>query len=88
MGMAVGQVEPAQVSSAICLRACYAVSDTAIAYDAISLCACYPMFGTDIAYAAIGLCEHYAMSGTEIAHGGRRRRSHVPENARCLVGPS
>eukprot|EP00961_Rhodomonas_salina_P132918 1789252-Rhodomonas_salina.7 len=38
----------------ICLRACYAMSGTDIAYAAaISLCACYTMYGTELAYAML-----------------------------------
>eukprot|EP00961_Rhodomonas_salina_P011475 154341-Rhodomonas_salina.1 len=45
------------------LRACYAMSSTAIAYAAICLRACYAMSGTLKVYAAM---MSHAMSGTEI----------------------
>eukprot|EP00961_Rhodomonas_salina_P236122 3191361-Rhodomonas_salina.3 len=38
-----------------CLRVCYAMSGTDIAYAAIGLCVCYAMPGTHIAYAATSL---------------------------------
>eukprot|EP00961_Rhodomonas_salina_P267808 3618292-Rhodomonas_salina.1 len=40
------------VCSAICLRACYAMSGTDLAYGAICLRSCYAMSGTDLGYAA------------------------------------
>eukprot|EP00961_Rhodomonas_salina_P164159 2211181-Rhodomonas_salina.1 len=43
-------VEAALRSVSICLRACYAMSGTAIAYDGISLRACYAMSGTSVWY--------------------------------------
>eukprot|EP00961_Rhodomonas_salina_P136461 1835997-Rhodomonas_salina.4 len=65
--------ELAQVSPAIGLRACCAMSGTKIAYGDIGLRDCYGMPGTKIAYGDIGLRDCYAMPGTEIAYGGPRQ---------------
>eukprot|EP00961_Rhodomonas_salina_P139218 1873633-Rhodomonas_salina.1 len=62
------------VSSATCLRACYAMSGTDIAYGATCLRACYAVSGTDMAHGAVCLGACYAMSGTDIAYGGTRLR--------------
>eukprot|EP00961_Rhodomonas_salina_P174870 2358836-Rhodomonas_salina.4 len=55
-----------RVDSAICLRACYAMSGTEIAYSAICLRACYAMSGTEIADGANCL-------GTDMAYDAAPR---------------
>eukprot|EP00961_Rhodomonas_salina_P090601 1218990-Rhodomonas_salina.2 len=43
-------IRACRVSCAICLRTCYAMPGTGMAYRAICLRACYAMPGTDLAY--------------------------------------
>eukprot|EP00961_Rhodomonas_salina_P203527 2746304-Rhodomonas_salina.2 len=44
-----------QVGSAICLRACCAMSSTVIADAAVGLCKCYAMSGTVRAYGCVSM---------------------------------
>eukprot|EP00961_Rhodomonas_salina_P170774 2302444-Rhodomonas_salina.2 len=66
-----------QVSPAVCLRGCYAMSGTDIARGAVCLRTCYAMSGTDIAHGAFCLRGCYAMSGTERGYGGTSRGSRL-----------
>eukprot|EP00961_Rhodomonas_salina_P027935 377831-Rhodomonas_salina.6 len=69
------------VSSAIVLRACYAMSGTEIAYVAIGLRPCYAMSGTGIAYGAIGLRACCSVSGSVLLTGlwpSTRYRYEIP----------
>eukprot|EP00961_Rhodomonas_salina_P304221 3941528-Rhodomonas_salina.4 len=51
------------VRPAICLRTCYAMSGTELAYAATCLRACYAVCVTELAYGATRI---YAMCGTDI----------------------
>eukprot|EP00961_Rhodomonas_salina_P149271 2008868-Rhodomonas_salina.4 len=50
-------VRAAIVYTAICIRACYAMSGTLIADKLFPCSRCYAMSGTEIGYAATGTCE-------------------------------
>eukprot|EP00961_Rhodomonas_salina_P223757 3025635-Rhodomonas_salina.1 len=59
MGLARTSTSHFWVNSAICLRACYAMSGTDIVYGAIyprvcyAMSGCYAILGTELAYAAM-----------------------------------
>eukprot|EP00961_Rhodomonas_salina_P140502 1890580-Rhodomonas_salina.1 len=59
------------VSAPVCLRNCYGMSGTDVAYGLRSY---YGMSGTDVAYGlAYGLRSCYGMSGSDTAYGAARR---------------
>eukprot|EP00961_Rhodomonas_salina_P275524 3722609-Rhodomonas_salina.1 len=60
------------VRSPICLRACYAVSGTFVAFGAMSLRACYAVSGTGVAFGAMNLRACYAVSGNGAAYGATK----------------
>eukprot|EP00961_Rhodomonas_salina_P161200 2170319-Rhodomonas_salina.3 len=57
-----GEAVVGQVSYAIYLRACYAVSGTEKADGTVGLRACYAVYGTGTAYDIVGLCACCAVS--------------------------
>eukprot|EP00961_Rhodomonas_salina_P090911 1223325-Rhodomonas_salina.1 len=62
-----------EVSSAICLRACYVMSSTDMGNVGSCLHACYAMSSADIGHVGICLRACYAVSGTDTEYGGIRR---------------
>eukprot|EP00961_Rhodomonas_salina_P200038 2698302-Rhodomonas_salina.2 len=73
-----GRAVESQVPSAICLRACYAMSGTDISICscyAMSIFSCYAMSGTGRAYGPTCLRFSYAMCGTGTAYNPNLIRS-------------
>eukprot|EP00961_Rhodomonas_salina_P185629 2506417-Rhodomonas_salina.3 len=76
------------VTSATCLRACYAMFGTELVSGIICPRACCAMSGTDIAYSVICLSAFYAMSGSDLAYAGTSRPGrHQPTGIASLLSP-